>query len=217
VSWRALREARRYVAGALVADVILALWGRSRRAGWLSAGTTLAGLLFFRDPERPLQAQADTVYASADGVIVGVDEIEDEWMAGPALRLSTFLSLHNVHVIRSPLGGRVAAEEQIDGGFAPAFLGRRSGANLRRRLLIDAGRDEVVLVQIAGMLARKITSWTHVDAGVSAGQRVGLIHLGSRTEIMVPAARYEALVKPGQRVRAGVTPVARCVHGGAES
>jgi phosphatidylserine decarboxylase len=209
VSWRALREARRYVAWAAAADLLVALAGR--RAGWMSAATALASLLFFRDPERELEPEDGTVYASADGVIVGVDRTTDPWMEDEALRVSTFLSIHNVHVIRSPATGQVAADEEIGGGYAPAFLGR-SEKNLRKRLAIDGSAGRVVIVQIAGMLARKITSWTDLGAGVTAGQRVGLIHLGSRTEVLLPPDRYEALVRPGQRVRAGVTPIARVLE-----
>lgn len=206
MTWRALREARRYVAWAAIGDLAVALTGR--RAGWMSAGTALASLLFFRDPERTLEPDEDTVYATADGVIVGVDETTDPWMEDTALRVSTFLSIHNVHVIRSPATGRIAADEEIAGGYAPAFLGR-SGQNLRKRMAIEGSAGRVVVVQIAGMLARKITSWTDLGAGVTAGQRVGLIHLGSRTEVLLPRERFEPLVRPGQRVRAGVTPIAR--------
>ncbi len=209
MSWRALREARRYLLWALLADLVVVVSGR--RAGWMAASTALASLLFFRDPERSLEPEADTVYATADGVIVGVDKTSDPWMPDTALRVSTFLSLHNVHVIRSPLAGRVSADEEIKGGFAPAFLGR-SGKNLRKRLAIDGNSGRVVVVQIAGMLARKITSWTDLGAGVAAGQRVGLIHLGSRTEVLLAADRFQALVGPGQRVKAGVTPIARSVR-----
>ena len=209
MSWRALREARRYLAWAATGDLLVALSGR--RAGWMSGATALASLLFFRDPERALEPEDDTVYASADGVIVGIDEATDPWMDDPALRVSTFLSLHNVHVIRSPATGRVAADEEVGGGYAPAFLGR-SAQNLRKRIAIDGSSGRVVVVQIAGMLARKITSWTDLGAGVTAGQRVGLIHLGSRTEVLLPRDRFEPLVRPGQRVRAGVTPIARTLE-----
>lgn len=214
MSWRALREARRYVVWALLADLVVALAGR--RAGWISAGTVAASLLFFRDPERPLDAETDTVYATADGVVAGVDETSDAWLPEQALRVSTFLSLHNVHVIRSPFAGTIAAVEEVKGGFAPAFLSR-SGQNLRKRLAIDGNSERVVLVQTAGMVARKITSWTHPGWRVAAGQRVGLIHLGSRTEVLLPASRFEALVRPGQRVKAGVTPIARSTSGETRS
>lgn len=195
---------------ALLADLAVALSGR--RAGWAAVSTGLASLLFFRDPERPLEPEAGTVYATADGIIAGVDETSDAWMPDRALRVSTFLSIHNVHVIRSPSAGTIAAAEEIKGGFAPAFLAR-SGQNLRKRLAIDGNSGRVVLVQTAGMVARKITSWTDLGCGVAAGQRVGLIHLGSRTEVLLPADRFQALVRPGQRVKAGVTPIARSLHG----
>ena len=194
---------------ALLADIMVVLSGR--RASWMAASTACASLLFFRDPDRSLDPEADMVYATADGIIVGVDMTGDPWMPDTALRVSTFLSLHNVHVIRSPLAGRISEEEEVTGGFAPAFLGR-SGHNLRKRLAIDGNSGRVVVVQIAGMLARKITSWTCLGAGVAAGERVGLIHLGSRTEVLLPADRFQPLVRPGQRVKAGVTPIARSLN-----
>lgn len=210
MSWRALREARRYVLGALLGDLVLLLTGR--RAGWMGLGAGLACLAFFRDPERALDPEPDTVYATADGVIVGVEAASEPWLPAGALRVSTFLSLHNVHVIRSPMAGDISLAEELKGGFAPAFLGR-SGANLRRRLAIEGSAGRVVVVQIAGMLARRITSWTDVGSGVAAGQRVGLIHFGSRTEVLLPADRFQPLVRVGQRVKAGVTPIARGTGG----
>lgn len=205
MSWRALREARRYVLGALLGDLVLLVTGR--RGGWIGPGAALACLVFFRDPERALDPDPDTVYATADGVIVDVEAASEPWLPDGALRISTFLSLHNVHVIRSPTAGEISLREELKGGFAPAFLGR-SGTNLRRRLAIEGSAGRVVVVQIAGMLARRITSWTDVGSGVTAGQRVGLIHFGSRTEVLVPADRFQALVRVGQRVKAGVTPIA---------
>ena len=211
MSWRALREARRYVLYALLADVTLLL--RGRRAGWMAASAALASLAFFRDPERVLDPEPDTVYATADGVIVGVAEASDPWLPQPALQISTFLSLLDVHVIRSPVAGAVTLAEEVKGGFAPAFLGR-AGSNLRKRLAIEGPAGRVVVVQIAGMLARRITSWAGLGSRVATGQRVGLIHLGSRTDVLLPADRFEARVGVGERVKAGVTPIARGLRGG---
>jgi len=211
MSWRALREARRYVLYALGADLVLLLTGR--RAGWMGVGTALASLAFFRDPERVLDPDPNTVYATADGVIVGVAEASDPWMPEQALRISTFLSLHDVHVIRSPVAGGITLFEEVKGGFAPAFLGR-AGLNLRKRLAIEGPAGRVVVVQIAGMLARRITSWASVGSRVTTGQRVGLIHFGSRTDVLLPADRFEARVRVGERVRAGVTPIACGISGG---
>lgn len=211
MSWRALREARRYVLYALLADLMLLL--RGRRAGWVGAGTALASLAFFRDPERTLDPEPGTVYATADGVIVGLDEASDPWLPEPALRISTFLALHDVHVIRSPVAGGITLAEELEGGFAPAFLSR-AGSNLRKRLAIEGPAGRVVMVQIAGMLARRITSWTGPGSRVATGQRVGLIHFGSRTDVLLPADRFEARVHVGERVKAGVTPIARSLNGG---
>jgi len=196
---------------ALGADLVLLLTGR--RAGWMGVGTALASLAFFRDPERVLDPEPNTVYATADGVIVGVAEASDPWMPEQALRISTFLSLHDVHVIRSPVAGGITLFEEVKGGFAPAFLGR-AGLNLRKRLAIEGPAGRVVVVQIAGMLARRITSWASVGSRVTTGQRVGLIHFGSRTDVLLPADRFEARVRVGERVRAGVTPIACGISGG---
>ena len=209
MSWRSLREARRYLLLALGAELaVLAAGGR--RLGRLVGGAALATLLFFRDPERRAPDRPDLVYATADGVVVGVDRAPEPWLGRESLRVSTFLSLHNVHVTRSPVAGSVSLDEDLPGGFAPALF-RHSEANRRRRLAIDGRRGRVVVVQIAGMLARRITSWVGVGSPVAAGQRLGLIHFGSRTEVLLPAEDAEVLVRVGDRVRAGVTPVARYV------
>ena len=210
MTWRALSEARRYLVVAAAIELALAPLRVLR--GRLLAGMALLVAFFFRDPERALDPDPDTVYAPADGVIVGVDTVRDEDVEGDSLRISTFLALYNVHVNRSPYGGRVTRATETPGGFAPAFLGRAT-ENHRKRLVIDGDGRRVVLVQIAGMLARKISSWTWQGDAVRPGERLAIIHFGSRAEVLVAADAAAALVTPGQRVRAGVTPIAR--FGGA--
>lgn len=207
VSRETLREARRPVGLALLAELLLAPLGLLR--GRLLAVVGLGCLFFFRDPSRPLRPQADVVYAPADGVVVGVDTVRDPWLPdGDALRVSTFLALYDVHVNRSPVAGRIAQAEEHPGGFAPAFL-RRATENHRKRLAIDADGRRVVLVQVAGLVARKISSWAWVGDRVAAGQRLGLIHFGSRAEVLVRAEAARPLVTVGERVRAGITPLVR--------
>lgn len=207
MTWRSLREARRYVLAALVVELVLVLVGR--RSGLVLTAVGGACLLFFRDPERPPTPDPSVVYAAADGVVMRIEPAEDRWMPGAApVRISTFLSLHNVHVTRSPVAGRVADTEGLSGGFAPALLGR-SEENRRERLAIDGAAGRVVVVQIAGLVARRITSWVGVGSSVAAGQRIGLIHFGSRTDVMLPAESVDVLVRAGDRVRAGVSPLAR--------
>ena len=214
MSRRSLREARRYVLAALAAELALLLRG-GRRFGRVLAGTTLASLVFFRDPERRAPGRPGEVYATAVGVVVGIDRVSEPWVEGrEAVRLSTFISLLDVHVTRSPVAGNVALAEELPGGFAPAFLGR-SASNHRKRLAIDGREGRVVVVQIAGMLARRIAPWVGLGSAVAAGERLGLIHFGSRTEVLLPAEDAEVVVSVGERVRAGVTPVARYRDGAA--
>ena len=208
MSWRSLREARRYVGGALMLEAVLLLLGH-RRPGLLLAAVGGTCLLFFRDPERPPAEDSSCVYAAADGVVMRIEPAHEPWIErAQPLRISTFLSLHNVHVTRSPVAGRVVESERMNGGFAPALLGR-SEQNRRERMAIDSPAGRVVVVQIAGLVARKITSWVRVGTSVAAGQRIGLIHFGSRTDVVLPSGRVDVLVRVGDRVRAGVSPLAR--------
>ena len=208
MTWRALREARRYLLGVLLLEGALAAGG-ARIGGRAMLASVVATLLFFRDPERELDPHEATVYAAADGVVTAVDRVSDEWVGDDgAVRVSTFLSLHNVHVTRSPVAGRIAAAEELPGGFRPAFL-RRAEENRRRRLAIDGPRGRVVIAQVAGMVARRIASWVEVGERMAPGQRLGIIHFGSRVDVLLPADRVETLVEVGERVRAGASAIAR--------
>lgn len=204
---RSLREAARYLLAAAAVEAVLAPLRVLKGRLLLAVGAIC--LVFFRDPPRTLAQEPDVVYAPADGRVVEVDTVEEDWLpGGEALRISTFLALYDVHVNRSPAAGRIAAADETPGGFAPAFS-RRAGNNHRKRLAIDEGERRVVLVQFAGMLARRISSWAWVGDRVRAGQRIALIHFGSRADVLVPAAQARPLASVGQRVRAGVTPIAR--------
>jgi len=188
-----------------------------RSRGRVLAATTAATLFLFRDPARTLEPAESEVYAAADGTVVGVDHVPDAWIpGGAALRVSTFLSLHNVHVIRSPVRGVVASAEDVSGPFRPAFL-RGAEENSRRRLAIDGPAGRVVVVQAAGLVARRIAAWASVADELAAGDRLGLIHLGSRTDVLLPAGVADACVRRGERVRAGKTPIARYRGGLADA
>jgi phosphatidylserine decarboxylase len=205
---RSWQEARRYVVPAAGLGAMLLLVGR--RTGWLAMGAAGLFVLFFRDPERPLDADPGVVYAAADGVVTGIEEsVPDRWMPdNRAARITTFLGLHNVHVNRSPVAGEVSQVESVRGGFAPALLAR-SGDNTRRRMAIDGAAGRVVVVQVAGLLARRISGWVHQGDRVAPGQRIGMIHLGSRTDVLLPCGSVDVLVGPGDHVRAGITELAR--------
>jgi phosphatidylserine decarboxylase len=99
--------------------------------------------------------------------------------------------------------------EELPGRFVPAFLGGAKDENHQNRVAIDGPKGRAVVVQIAGMVARKISPWIEIGESVKTGQRIGLIHFGSRTDVLLPAGSAEPLVRPGDRVRAGQTPIAR--------
>jgi len=194
-----------------VLGAVLLLLGR--RSGWLALGFTGLFAGFFRDPDRPLTPDPSVIYAAADGVVTSVEEpVADDWLPdGSGLRVSTFLNLHNVHVNRSPVAGTVTSVESVPGGFAPALFAR-AGDNTRRRVAIDGAAGRVVVVQVAGSIARRISGWVGQGERVTAGQRIGMIHLGSRTDVLLPRGAVDVLVRPGERVRAGETKLAR-YHG----
>ena len=200
--------ARRYLVPPIAVGVPLALSGR--RSGWGLLGLAGAVAAFFRDPERPMPQDSGLVYAASDGFVTGVDEDVDEpWLpGGRALRVTVFLSLTDVHVNRSPVAGTLLRSEQVGSGFAPALL-RGAQDNRRNRLLLDGPAGPVVVVQVAGAIARTISNWVRVGDQLVAGQRLGVIHFGSRTDVLLPRGTADVLVTKGTRVHAGVTPLAR--------
>lgn len=217
ITQRSWETARPYVLAPLALGTALLLAGRRRSglAGLMAAG---ASLLFFRDPERSLEPDPYVVYAPADGFITDVEEAHEAWIpGGEALRISTFLSVHNVHVNRSPVEGSITKMEEVAGRFVPAFLGGAKEENHQNRIAIDGPRGRAVVVQIAGMVARRISRWVETGDSVAAGQRIGLIHFGSRTDVLLPAGSAEPLVSTGDRVRAGETPLARYRKGESKS
>lgn len=208
MTWRGLREARRYLIGVVVLEALLLAAG-SRAAAQALLAAAAPALLCFRDPERRLDPDEGAVYAVADGVVTGVDTVVEPWLeGGEGTRVSTFLALYDVHVTRSPVSGRVAIEEELAGGFRPAFR-RNAEENRRRRLAIDGPRGRVVVTQVAGMVARRVASWVRLGEDLAAGQRLAMIHFGSRVDVILPADTAEVCVRVGERVRAGTSALAR--------
>lgn len=215
ITHRSWNEARRYVLAPLIVGGVLLATGR--RYGWFAVLAAVLSLLFFRDPQRPLDdrtAEEGVVYAAADGRITGVDhEARERWMPGErAIKVTTFLSLHNVHVNRSPVRGRVVETEEVAGGYYPALF-EKAEENNQNRISLDTDRGRVVVIQVSGLIARRIACWVGGGEAVGAGERIGLIHFGSRTDVLLPAGSAEVLVKTGQKVRAGETPIARYLPG----
>lgn len=209
----ALSEGWPIIAGAVA--LALPLAAIDRRLIWPPLVLAGAVAAFFRDPSRVTPPDADHLYAAADGFVLDVDEVEEPWfLGGRGLRIVTFLSLFDVHVNRSPVAGTLVKTQHIAGGYVAAMDRAGSEANERQLLAINGVRGSIVVVQIAGLLARRIRRWVEPGAPLRAGQKLGMIKFGSRTDVIVPLGQAEALVAKGARVRAGITPIARYHVGG---
>ena len=164
---------------------------------------------FFRDPERIVPSDPSLIVSAADGIVVGVDEIEEpDFHLGPMRRIAVFLSIFDVHVNRVPVDARVRSTIYRRGKFLDARHAEATTRNECRSWWLESPRGAVAVRQIAGLIARRIVAWTEEDAGVARGQRLGMIRFGSRTEVFVPLD-CTVLVKPGDRVRGASTPIAR--------
>ena len=195
--------------------------------GWplllLSAGV----FAFFRDPERVVPQSDAAIIAPADGMVTLITEVEpplelqiDDGSghaglpSGPLTRVSIFMSVFDVHINRTPVGGTVRRVVYIPGKFMNADLDKASDENERQHLLIE--RNDGVLVgftQIAGLVARRIVPFVKPGDILAKGQRVGLIRFGSRVDVYLPAGT-DAKVMIGQTVIAGETVLAEIGQSG---
>jgi phosphatidylserine decarboxylase len=206
---------RPIVAGvALTAAVLRALTGRGAVVGALATAATAA---FFREPRRVPPPRAGVVLAAADGTVAVVSEGPPPPELGlppdPVPRVSVFLSVLDVHVQRIPVDGRVLAVEYRPGTFLSADLDKASEDNERNALLLEtAGGDRVGVVQIAGLLARRIVCDVHPGNEVAAGETYGLIRFGSRVDTYLPPGSRVA-VAVGQRTIGGETVLAELPGG----
>ena len=159
---------------------------------------------FFRNPPRQIPADPALIVSPADGRVVSVER------TGNVTKLSIFLSIFNVHVNRSPIAGRIEALDYRKGKFKAAFDPAASVENERNIIMVSDGRIRLVFTQIAGLIARRIVCWKRVGDRVEKGELVGLIRFGSRVDVLFPAGT-EAIVKKGDRVKGGSTPIGRII------
>ena len=155
--------------------------------------------VFYRDPER---AAGDGIVSAADGRVRAVER------EGPNWRISVFMNVTNVHVNRFPLDATVVAMEAGGSGFRPAFR-QDADRNVQRHYRLATSIGPVEVVQITGILARRLVPFVKVGSAARKGDRLGMIVLGSRVDVVVPADHANPVVKVGERVRAGWSPIAR--------
>lgn len=203
-------EGRRFVA--IFAAITLALFLVWDVLGWVGVGLTIWCYYFFRDPERVPPDRPDAIISPADGVVSLIEPAVPPAELGlpdtPMTRVSVFMSVFNCHVNRAPVAGTVTRIAYRPGKFFNASLDKASSDNERNGLVIrmEDGRD-LVTVQIAGLVARRIVSFISEGDRLNGGERFGLIRFGSRLDVYLPEGA-KLLVKPGQTMIAGETVIA---------
>ncbi len=196
----------------LAAGALLILLGWLLHWAWLGVAG-LAGLAFFgyffRDPEREVPAETAIVVSPADGKVVYIDEVrEDRYLNAAARRVAIFMNVFDVHVNRAPVAGTVAVTQHRDGCFKAAFREDACTLNEQLALVLETEGRQVLVVQIAGLLARRIVSYVQPGKHLAKGERLGMICFGSRVDLYLPP-EAEILVKVGDRVKSGSSSIAK--------
>jgi phosphatidylserine decarboxylase len=180
--------------------------------GWIGVILTIWCYYFFRDPKRAVPENAGLMVSPADGVVSLIERaVPPEGLGlGPAplMRVSVFMSVFNCHVNRAPIAGKVTAVVYRPGKFLNASLDKASEENERNALAIEmADGRKIAVVQIAGLVARRIMCWTKPGDSLATGQRFGLIRFGSRLDVYLPEG-VAPQVAVGQTAVAGETVIA---------
>lgn len=205
------REGYKFIAIAGLATAGLFLVGFGL-LGWIGVGITLWVAYFFRDPERVTPLREGLIISPADGRVSQIEDVvpPPELDLGPEARtrISVFMNVFDVHVNRAPLDARIARIAYVPGKFLNAELDKASQHNERQAFTLElASGARIGVVQIAGLIARRIVKFKREGERVLAGERIGLIRFGSRVDVYLPQG-LRALVGVGQRAIAGETVLA---------
>jgi phosphatidylserine decarboxylase len=166
-------------------------------------------LYFFRDPNREVINEPGLVVAPCDGEVVAIEQIrEDQYLKGDTIRVSTFLSLFDVHVQRAPLAGSVTFVQHRPGKFLQAFRPEASTQNEYIAMQLETTSGRILVKQIAGILARRCINYAQEGDYLQTGQRFGHIKFGSRVDLFLPPDA-EVQIKVGDKIKGGITPIAQ--------
>ncbi|MEP1929740.1 MAG: phosphatidylserine decarboxylase [Paracoccaceae bacterium] len=203
-------EGRKFVA--IFAAITIALFLISEFLGWVGVGLTVWCYYFFRDPKRTTPLRAGLIISPADGIVSLIEKAvppAELGMASDALtRVSVFMNVFNCHVNRAPIEGRIASVAYRPGKFFNASLDKASSDNERNSLCIEMDdKRQIAVVQIAGLVARRIVCFVKDNQHLRTGERFGLIRFGSRVDVYLPDG-VQPLVSVGQAMVAGETVLA---------
>ena len=194
----------------VIVTVLLFAFGWKSTA-FVSLVLTLFVLFFFRDPERTVPEGKGMVVSPADGKVIVIKDIfEPAYLKQEVKQISIFLSVFNVHVNRAPIGGAIEVVKYNPGKFHVASVDKASLDNEQTSMVIAAGKDKILVKQIAGLIARRIVCYARPGDTIKTGERYGLIRFGSRVDLFLPKTA-EIRVKLGDRVR-GAQDVIGVLH-----
>lgn len=200
-----------FIAGFGGTALFLYILSGSTNSGTLLALSVLALLLalfsifFFRNPHRTIPSEENGVIAPADGRIIFLGEALEEHLNEKMIKISIFMSVFSVHINRVPLSGRMVDNFYVKGKFLDVRDERATFENERNGIVIETGRGiKIVVVQVAGLIARRIICYPRVGEMLIKGERYGLIRFGSRLDVFLPKGS-EIKVKMGEMTRCGET------------
>lgn len=201
------REGYPFIIFSLVITAVVAFLGIC----WLLVLAVLVSFFivwFFRNPERCFPEEEKVVISPADGKVIKVENVGmNNTITGKFKKVSIFMNVFNVHVNRAPYNGKIEAINYHEGKFFSANLDKAASDNERNEIQIRTEEGSLIwVVQIAGLIARRIVCWVKTGDSVKKGERFGLIRFGSRVDVYLPEDARIA-VKTGQKVRAGETPL----------
>jgi len=203
--WPIAKEGLPFVIGAVIVAVFFGV------IGWMVLaffGLVLTAFIayFFRSPERKIPTRPNAILAPADGKIIHIGEVDEErFLKQRVMKVSIFMSLFDVHVNRAPVSGKVIQRSYRPGKFLTANHDKASVLNEQNAIIVEMeNRFQILVVQIAGLVARRIVCYPKAGDSLQKGEIFGLIRFGSRVDLYLPlAVRY--YVKVGQSVKGGET------------
>ena len=198
----------------LVLTIAFSLWSASRDSLFLFimaiifAFITLFLVFFYRNPNRVIPEDNGLILSIADGKILSIQEIDNDFIGGTGKKVSIFLSVFDPHINRIPIDGRIEYVKYFPGKFFKAFVDEASDNNEQTEIGLDFGSGKMIFKQIVVILARRIEYDLDEGQKVKGGDIFGMIHFGSRAELFLPG-NIEITIKPGQKVKAGETIIGK--------
>jgi len=203
--WRPLTEGAPLILPLVAAGLVLSPFTKlGSSMAFLGAGTVA---LAFRDPERDVVQRANIPLAPADGQVIRVGSVWDEYWEQEMTEIAIFLALWDVHVQRVPLAGKIVEQRRFAGGYRPAMTEAATHGNNRVATYLETAFGACTVTQISGLVARRIVTWANVGDHLEQGERLGMIKFGSQVTLCLPSTA-RVTVEAGTAVRAGLTPMA---------